>query len=619
MPEKTKKFLEALKAKLGTEAEVKSKDDIADIDVTSEGKVVGIPKSKKTIIDSPEATEGQFYSGLEARLMDPNTPEVFDDPISLMAFLQQKNISRVELEDNLLMPYLKEMAGQPIPKAELLNIIRKAPLRKIKSSTYGFRSDILDGENKRPYYGNQYLYNRQGAPKGSLENTYRERVLTLAPENIPEDVGTIPQTAHDFPDKYVIGWTREFDIELPKKVTQAEAQAAAGQGIKGLGVANKRTIEKNIEKVSNQLKGLETSAIRKLDREGLIDIDRVDDLTMNDISTIIDARSGDLESIDPALLRQIRQFKSKLQDDINKLREFEKLGKEKYTFVDEIQSDLLQQSQKLKERILEDFGESLKNIKTKQDARSFIAAGGRGDQADREVAALFARHGDVFRPIFRTEQEMSKFMKRFDENQRAFEQLASEGIRPSKETIQKAQEAEMIETAMMENLETQLSEAVLKKLFPNLPLKNRQEWGEIMLKRAFSDGSKRLFEEGDPNAPIGLIINTGRNNKNKYSQTGGTDTPYAERTKDMKGIGMEEFYGGPDAKTPEGKHFTSPVEKALKRIAAENNTKLEIIEINGTKHFKLLFTPEGTQPHKTHRKKGGVVYNQEIIDIFEEA
>ena len=49
-----------------------------------------------------------------------------------------------------------------------------------------------------------------------------------------------------------------------------------------------------------------------------------------------------------------------------------------------------------------------------------------------------------------------------------------------------------------------------------------------MLKRAFSDGSKRLFEEGDPNAPIGLIINTGRNNKNKYSQTGGTDTPYAE-------------------------------------------------------------------------------------------
>jgi hypothetical protein len=333
----------------------------------------------------------------------------------------------------------------------------------------------------------------------------------------------------------------------------------------------------------------------------------------------VSARRAELIAADEPLFNQINQFRDKLKADISKLRQLEQVSKEKYTFVDEIQSDLLQQSQKLKEKILADFGESLKNIKTKRDARSFVAAGGRGDQADREVAALFARHGDVFRPIFRTEQEMSSFMKRFDENQKAFEQLASEGIRPSKETIQKAQEAEMIETAMMENLETQLSEAVLKKLFPNLPLKNRQEWGEIMLKRAFSDGSKRLFEEGDPNAPIGLIINTGRNNKNKYSQTGGTDTPYAERTKDMKGVGMEEFYGGPDAKTPEGKHFTSPVEKALKRIATENNTKLEIIEIGGTKHYKLLFTPEGTQPHKTHRKKGGVVYNQEIIDIFEEA
>ena len=623
LPEKTKKFLEALKAKLGTESEVKSKDDIADIDVTSEGKVVGIPKSKKTIIDSPEATEGQFYSGLEARLMDPNTPEVFDDPISLMAFLQQKNISRVELEDNLLLPYLKEMAGQPIPKAELLEIIRKAPLRKIKSSTYGFRSDVLDGENKRAYYGNQYLYNKQGAPKGALENTYRERVLTLAPDEIPQDVGTIPQTAHDFPDKYVIGWTREFDIQLPKKITKAEAQAAAGQGIKGLDIANQKTVEKNIDKIASQLRGLETSAYmkikRQLDSEGGITIPPIDDVTDDIIRDVVETRRAELIAADEPLFNQINQFRDKLKSDINKLRLLREQNVEKYTFVDEIQSDLLQQSQKLKEKILEDFGESLKNIKTKSDARSFVAAGGRGDQADREVAALFARHGDVFRPIFRTEQEMSSFMKRFDENQRAFEQLASEGIRPSKETIQKAQEAEMIETAMMENLETQLSEAVLKKLFPNLPLKNRQEWGEIMLKRAFSDGSKRLFEEGDPNAPIGLIINTGRNNKNKYSQTGGTDTPYAERTKDMKGVGMEEFYGGPDAKTPEGKHFTSPVEKALKRIAAENNTKLEIIEIDGTKHYKLLFTPEGTQPHKTHRKKGGVVYNQEIIDIFEEA
>ena len=119
--------------------------------------------------------------------MDPNTPEVFDDPISLMAFLQQKNISKVELEDNLLTPYLKEMAGQPIPKAELLDIIRKAPLRKIKSSTYGFRSDVLDGENKKIY--DLIPENYQGY-KGSIVVLYTLEYNT-----------TIMITAHVFPSR----------------------------------------------------------------------------------------------------------------------------------------------------------------------------------------------------------------------------------------------------------------------------------------------------------------------------------------------------------------------------------------------------------------------------------
>ena len=35
----------------------------------------------------------------------------------------------------------------------------------------------------------------------------------------------------------------------------------------------------------------------------------------------------------------------------------------------------------------------------------------------------------------------------------------------------------------------------------------------------------------------------------------------------MKGIGTEEFYGGPDSVDPKGKHYTSVLEKALKRAA----------------------------------------------------
>ena len=88
----------------------------------------------------------------------------------------------------------------------------------------------------------------------------------------------------------------------------------------------------------------------------------------------------------------------------------------------------------------------------------------------------------------------------------------------------------------------------------------------------------------------------------------------------MKGIGTEEFYGGPDSVDPKGKHYTSTVEKALKRAAKENNSEFKIIEVpNVGKVFAIKLTPEMLLPHKTHRKKGGVVYTPEIMDIFEAA
>ncbi len=67
------------------------------------GKTVyGAVKNKKSIIDSPETNESVFYSGLEARLMDPNTPKSFSNKEQLFNFLNQKGISKVEVEDNIL-------------------------------------------------------------------------------------------------------------------------------------------------------------------------------------------------------------------------------------------------------------------------------------------------------------------------------------------------------------------------------------------------------------------------------------------------------------------------------------------------------------------------------------
>ena len=94
----------------------------------------------------------------------------------------------------------------------------------------------------------------------------------------------------------------------------------------------------------------------------------------------------------------------------------------------------------------------------------------------------------------------------------------------------------------------------------------------------------------------------------------------------MKGIGTEEFYGGPDSNAPrispdtEGKHFTSVLEKVLKIAAKENNSEFKIIKVDGVGDvFAIKITPEMLLPHKTHRKDGGMVYTPELIDIFEVA
>jgi hypothetical protein len=133
----------------------------------------------------------------------------------------------------------------------------------------------------------------------------------------------------------------------------------------------------------------------------------------------------------------------------------------------------------------------------------------------------------------------------------------------------------------------------------------------------------------------------------------------------MKGIGMDEFYGGPNAVAPktwqivdpdgrlikgkfaskdearqyahelgggadymvkaaEPKHYTSVLEKALQRAAKENNSEIKKIKvkIGDNKYvdsYAIKLTPEMLLPHKTHRKDGGMVYTPEIIDIFEAA
>jgi len=609
-----KKNMDNIKNKVGSADEVNTEiEDIDIIDTPAGGTEIGAIKSKKTIIDSPEDGESAFYSGLEARLMDPNTPVSFDSKEKLFNFLNQKGISKAEIDDNILTRYLQiaEENNVPISTQNMLEILRKAPLRKIDSVTYG---DARYGGEKRAKYDG---YQESGAIPGS----YREDVLYLDPQYIPMDPGTLPSSGHDFSEKFVIGWTRKTDRKATLPVDKTKAGITEAIDEKQI-----KTIQKNQKKLTSQIDGLYASAYEKLKRAGNIeDLPDIDNLTTREIKDKVNQFTFDLQDMDEPLYRQIEQFENKLMTDnmkLNKFKEMKEGQKVIVTMADEIQSDILQQAKRFEEQLRKQLGdlmdlsaaERLKKLQTSGYGSSY-------SNVDPEVAEFFVKNKTVFRPLFQNESEMQIFIDRFNDNKKVFKQLADAGPRPDKQLIQKAKEAQEIEQKMLIDLETTISENAMKQLHPNLPFKNRTEWGEALIKMDLNKAANLLYGSNKiPDAAQWYAVSPSKFITKRYGQKGGTATPKDQRTKDMKGIGMEEFYGGPDSVDPNGKHYTSVIEKALKRAAKENNSEFKIIEVDGMgKVFAVKVTPEMLLPHKTHRKDGGMVYTPELIDIFEAA
>ena len=610
-----KKALESIKNKLGTKDEVlgEAVEDIDIIDTPSGETAVGAIKSKKTIIDSPEVNESVFYSELEARLMDPNTPKTFNNKEQLFNFLNQKGISKAEVEDNILNRYI-DIANKnktPIAVDDMLEIVRQAPMRKVQSVTYG---DARYGGTKNAKYDG---YQEAGALPGS----YREEVLYLPAEDIPLDPKTLPMSGHDFSEKYVIGWSRLTDRKATLPVEKTP-QGIAEQ----VDPAMIRTLKRNQTKLKNQLKGLEASAYEKIRRAYDLDITPLDEMNPRMVTESVDSRMSFLEDIDMPLANQIRQFRSKIQDDSVKLKGMEATTKGQQvtvTFADEVQSDILQQAKRMEENFLEKLADLMD--KNKDVRANTIAAGQRGYRDEYsglnpEVAEFFIENKSVFRPVFQTAQDMQQFLDEFTKTQKAISALGDAGLRPDPMIVRTAQAARKKQAELLSELKTSLSKESMQMLMPNVPFKNRSEWGSALIKMNVNNAAKRLFIDKADDAAEWFAISPSKLITKRYGQSGGTNVPPAERTKDMKGIGMEEFYGGPSSTDYKGKHYTSVLEKEMKRLARENNSEFKVIKIDNVGDaFAVKLTPEMLLPHKTHRKKGGMVYTPEIIDIFEAA
>jgi hypothetical protein len=387
-----------------------------------------------------------------------------------------------------------------------------------------------------------------------------------------------------------------------------------------------RTLKRNQTKLKNQLKGLEASAYEKIRRAVDGDLTPTDEMNARMITETIDSRMAFLEELDTPLANQIRQFRSKIQDDSVKLKDMEAATtgqKTIVTFADEIQSDILQQAKKLENDLREQLGAILDLPKEKRLgalAQERTRYSGSAKNVEPEVLEFYTANETIFRPMFSTAEEMQGFVDEFIKNKQAIEVVAKGGPAPSDEAVKAMNIAIAKEKKMLEELNVGLSDNALKQLFPNVPFKNREEWGDILIKRDLTEAAQRLFVDKVDNAAQWYAVSPAKFIQKRYGQSGGTATPINQRTKDMKGIGTEEFYGGPNSVDSKGKHYTSTVEKALKRAARENNSEFKIIEVDGVgKVFAIKITPEMLLPHKTHRKKGGMVYTPEIIDIFEAA
>ena len=100
-----------------------------------------------------------------------------------------------------------------------------------------------------------------------------------------------------------------------------------------------------------------------------------------------------------------------------------------------------------------------------------------------------------------------------------------------------------------------------------------------VVKNDLAMAAKRKFVDKDANASDWYVVSPAELITSRYSQAGTTATPFAERTKNMKGIGQYEFYGGPNVTDPNGKHYTSILEQSLRRAAKVNNAEFKIVKV----------------------------------------
>jgi len=652
------------------EDDVPLTDDVMGMDIAV------TPKSQTPIT-------GVFYSDIERVLSRPDTPAIFPNKKALLDFLKKNRIRESEFRDYQIDSLLRVYdENTPIPKAQVIEHLRQAPIRGMHVHATGQFSEVINpnGAVDTRYEGY--------AAEGFIPGSQRERVLYIPTDKFPGDTGTYPSPIFEgerienhkwgMPnqdDAYVIGWTRLTDrmAILPTKLEAPQLKS------KVPGLTRER------ERAQRQVAGLYAEAINKLNREGVrrglnqADLEVINELSLEQLMS----QYGDtLNQISPGLLDQMDELIVKVRDidaDINKASTPDTSGIVKVTFADEIQSDIMQAAAGRKQKLLA----TLRKIADEGRESTTLPELSR---IGNDALAFFEENKSVFRPLRKSQTEVDVIGERLAKLDAEVDEIINRYIETREldpATVKRLQEALSENIDNMINELMQIDTKTYDGLFPDLPFKKREEWADALIKKDLFELAYRKFILKDPDVADYYAVSPQELVIDRYKFKGDSSTPLDVRAADKKrqidyfmargefidseykGIGMSEFYGGPNAVDPSGeKHYTSTLEKILKTQAKQNNSEFVVLNVqtktgargvykvfdqndnivatltsptqanrlkesnplyriertdvpdleSTTPSFAIKITEEMLEPYKTHKAKGGLV---SMIDIFE--
>jgi len=567
-----------------------------------------------------------FYSDIERAMT--NAPDQFANKQELLDFLNKNRIKKSEVDDYRINALLRLYDdNMPIPKGDVLSQVRTAPISGMKVHATGSGSEIINPNGEKATRYSSYF------EPGSIPDSIRERVLYINRDKLPGDSGEYPRSMfggetiqrHDFgipneEDTYIIGWTRLTDRYgfVPPKVAGPETKI------------NLRQTTKELNKNKRSLEGLYAETKSKLSRlAGQRDFNQADiDEIMEEFGdtfkpTVVAKYADQIDQVSPGLVDQMDELIVKnreLQEQITKASGVDPSGVVRVTFADEIQSDLLQAAAGRKQQLTA----ALRKIQEEGNTTNLQGL----NRLAEATMNFYEKNKSVFRPLKKTDAEVNVLAERVAKMDEQVDEIVNKYIQ-----TREVSDADLskLSTLLNDNLDTMMKELIdidsnaIDGLFPDLPFKNRDEWADALIKKDLYELAYRKFVLKDPDASSYYAVSPSKYVSDRYSFQGNAATSEADRAADKvrrfeafkrdgqfldskyKGIGMDEFYGGPNsvsnvidnsgtaATNPnfgKPKHYTSTIETILKKQAQSNNSEMITMPVQlkggkGTTHYRV--------------------------------